>query len=176
MCKKFTPDELNQMDHTAKNDVIFQMQDRLANQQRFGRQTEKLDDIAGQLSFFNEAEANYDETAPEPVMEEVIESAKKRSRKSKKKGQREEDLKDFPQEEISHDIPEQELNEAFGSGNWKSGSNRPDGLRRNMSSKCMSERMGRIRMNSSVEIIRQLYLKAALRPLLLKPRSSTLNM
>lgn len=83
-------------------------------------QTEKLDDIAGQLSFFNEAEANYDETAPEPVMEEVIESAKKRSRKSKKKGQREEDLKDFPQEEISHDIPEQELNEAFGSGNWKS--------------------------------------------------------
>ena len=24
MCKKFTPDELNQMDHTAKNDVIFQ--------------------------------------------------------------------------------------------------------------------------------------------------------
>lgn len=136
MCKKFTPDELNQMDHTAKNDVIFQMQDRLdkleqnyetlieqvrlANQQRFGRQTEKLDDIAGQLSFFNEAEANYDETAPEPVMEEVIESTKKRSRKSKKKGQREEDLKDFPQEEISHDIPEQELNEAFGSGNWKS--------------------------------------------------------
>ena len=135
MCKKFTPDELNQMDHTAKNDVIFQMQDRLdkleqnyetlieqvrlANQQRFGRQTEKLDDIAGQLSCFNEAEANYDETAPEPVMEEVIESAKKRSRKSKKKGQREEDLKDFPQEEISHDIPEQELNEAFGSGNWK---------------------------------------------------------
>lgn len=53
-------------------------------------------------------------------MEEVIESTKKGSRKSKKKGQREEDLKDFPQEEISHDIPEQELNEAFGSGNWKS--------------------------------------------------------
>ncbi len=93
---------------------------RLANQQRFGRQTEKLDDIAGQLSFFNEAEANYDETAPEPVMEEVIESAEKRPVNLRKKGQREEDLKDFPQEEISHDIPEQELNEAFGSGNWKS--------------------------------------------------------
>ena len=142
------------MEHAAKNDVIFQMQDRLdkleqnyetlieqvrlANQQRFGRQTEKLDDIAGQLSFFYEAEANYDETAPEPVMEEVIESAKKRSRKSKKKGQREEDLKDFPQEEISHDIPEQELNELLVRGTGKacrmrssgnSGSNRPDGLR-----------------------------------------------
>lgn len=67
MYKKFTPDELNKMDHETKNDVIYQMQDRLdrleqnyenlveqvrlANQQRFGRQTEKLDDIAGQLSF-----------------------------------------------------------------------------------------------------------------------------
>ena len=77
MCKKFTPDELNKMDHKTKDDVIYQMQDRLdrlehnyenlveqirlANQQRFGRHTEKLDDIAGQLSFFNEAEANYDE-------------------------------------------------------------------------------------------------------------------
>ena len=62
MCKKFTPDELNKMDHKTKNDVIYHMQDRLdrleqnyenlveqvrlANQQRFGRQTEKLDDIA----------------------------------------------------------------------------------------------------------------------------------
>lgn len=63
MCRKFTPDELNTMDHETKNDVICQMQDRfdklehdyenfmeqirLANQQRFGRQTEKLEDIAG---------------------------------------------------------------------------------------------------------------------------------
>ena len=139
MCKKFTPDELNKMDHKTKNDVIYQMQDRLdrleqnyenlmeqihlANQQRFGRQTEKLDDIAGQLSFFNEAEANCDEKVPEPTVEDVIDSARKVPKKPKKKGQREEDLKDFPQEEISHDIPEQELNEAFGEGNWK---NMPD--------------------------------------------------
>lgn len=56
MCQKFTADELNTMDHQAKNDVICQMQDRLdklehdyenlmeqvrlANQQRFGRHTE----------------------------------------------------------------------------------------------------------------------------------------
>ena len=38
----------------------------------------------------------------------------------RKKGQREEDLRDFPQEVIPHDIPEQELNEAYGEGNWKS--------------------------------------------------------
>ena len=104
MCKKFTPDELNKMDHKTKDDVIYQMQDRLdrleqnyenlieqvrlANQQRFGRQTEKLDDIAGQLSFFNEAEANYDEAAKEPTVEEVIDSSRKMPRKPKKsKGQ-----------------------------------------------------------------------------------------
>lgn len=54
--QKFTPDELNKMDHKTKDDVIYQMQDRLdrlehnyenlveqirlANQQRFGRHTE----------------------------------------------------------------------------------------------------------------------------------------
>ncbi len=135
MCKKFTPDELNKMDHKTKDGVIYQMQDRLdqleqnyenlmeqvrlANQQRFGRHTEKLEDISGQLSFFNEAEANCDETIPEPTVKEVIASAGKAPRKPKKKGQREEDLRDFPQEEIPHDIPEQELNEAFGEGNWK---------------------------------------------------------
>ena len=53
-------------------------------------------------------------------MEEVIDSSRKVPRKPKKKGQREEDLKDFPQEVILHDIPEQELNEAFGEENWKS--------------------------------------------------------
>lgn len=115
MCKKFTPDELNKMDHKTKNDVIYQMQDRLdcleqnyenlmeqvrlANQQRFGRQTEKLDDIAGQFSFFNEAEANCNEKVPEPTVEEVIDPARKVPKKPKKKGQREEDLRDFPQEE-----------------------------------------------------------------------------
>lgn len=58
MCQKFTPDELNSMDHDAKNEVIYSMQERLdklehdyetlieqirlADQQRFGRHTEKL--------------------------------------------------------------------------------------------------------------------------------------
>ena len=136
MCRKFTPDELNRMDHESKNDVIYQMQERLdrlehdyenlmeqirlANQQRFGRNTEKLDEIAGQLSFFNEAEADCNENVPEPTIEETIACAMKPPRKRKKKGQREEDLKDFPQEEISHDVPVEELNEAFGRGNWKS--------------------------------------------------------
>ena len=75
------------MDHDAKNDIIYHMQERLdrlehdyenlieqirlANQQRFGRHTEKLDGIAGQLSFFNEAEACCDAQSPEPSIDEV---------------------------------------------------------------------------------------------------------
>ena len=133
MCQKFTADELNTMDHAAKNDVIYQMQDRLdklehdyenlmeqirlSNQQRFGRHTEKLDEIAGQLTLFNEAEACYDEQYTEPAIDEVVDIALKPARKPKKKGQREEDLKDFPQEEIPHDVSAEKLDALFGEGN-----------------------------------------------------------
>ena len=136
MCQKFTREQLNSMDHAAKDDIICQMRERLdklehdyenlmeqirlADQQRFGRHTEKLEEIAGQLSFFNEAEANCNENAQEPTMEETIASIKKPPRKPRKKGQREEDLKDLPQEEIAHDVPAGQLDEAFGEGNWKS--------------------------------------------------------
>ena len=140
MCQKFTEDELNIMDHETKNEVIYQMQDRLdrlehdyenlmeqirlANQQRFGRHTEKLDEIAGQLSFFNEAEACFDEHSPEPVIDDVVNAVLKSACRAKKKGQREENLKDFPQEEIPHDVPAEKLKALFGEGNYKS---MPDG-------------------------------------------------
>jgi len=136
MCKKFTPDELNMMDTRTKDDIIYQMQDRLdkleqdyeklmeqvrlANQQRFGRQSEKLEAITGQMVFFNEAEACCDESVPEPTIEEAIIKAEKKTRKRKQKGQREEDLKDFPQEEIPHDVTEEKLLDTFGKGNWRS--------------------------------------------------------
>ena len=136
MCKKFTPDELNTMDTGSKDDIIYRMQDRLdkleqdyenlmeqvrlADQQRFGRQSEKLEAIAGQISFFNEAEACCDESMPEPTMEETIMEAEKKPHKSKQKGQRKQDLKDFPQEEIPHDVTEEKLLGTFGKGNWRS--------------------------------------------------------
>ena len=136
MCQKFTPDELNIMDHETKNEVIYQMQNRLdkletdyenlmeqiclAGQQRFGRHTEKLEDIAGQLSFFNEAEANCDETALEPTIEEVVDGMLQKPRRPKKKGQREEDLRDFPQEEVPHDVSQKQLTDTYGEGNYKS--------------------------------------------------------
>lgn len=136
MCQKYTAAELNTMNHDTKNEVIYQMQDRLdkleqnyerlleqirlANQEKFGRHTEKLSEIAGQLSFFNEAEACYDENTSEPSIEEVVDDASKKPRKPKKKGQREEDLKDFPQEVIPHDVSEKQLIDTFGEGNYKS--------------------------------------------------------
>jgi len=136
MCKKFTPEELNILGAKAKDDIIYQMQDRLdkleqdyenlieqvhlANQQRFGRHTEKLEAITGQICFFNEIEACYDIGTPEPTIEETIIEAKKKPRKSKKKGQREEDLKNFPQEEFPHDVPDEKLLDTFGEGNWRS--------------------------------------------------------
>lgn len=125
-----------EMDHEAKNDVICQMQDRLdklerdyenlieqvrlADQQRFGCHTEKLDEIAGQLSFFNEVEEYCDESRPEATIDETVAAAMKPPRRPKKKEQRVEDLKDFPQEEVEHVAPREELSRAFGEGNWKS--------------------------------------------------------
>lgn len=29
MCQKYTPEQLNRMNHETKNDLIYQMQDRL---------------------------------------------------------------------------------------------------------------------------------------------------
>ena len=82
MATKYTLEELQKMDPNAKDFIILSFQDqvdklnenmeklieqvRLANQQRFGRHTEKLSEIDGQLSLFNEAEAFYDEDAEEP--------------------------------------------------------------------------------------------------------------
>ena len=136
MCQKYTQEQLNEMNHQNKDEIIYQMQDRLdelehryenlieqirlANQERFGRHTEKLSEIAGQLSFFNEAEAFCNEQVEEPSIDEVVESVTKSSRKSKKKGQREEDLKDLPQETVTHDIAKEQLDTFFGEGNYKS--------------------------------------------------------
>ncbi len=67
MCQKFTADELNTMNHEAKNDVIYQMQDRLdklehdyenlieqirlANRQSYGRKSETLDPLQDSFLF-----------------------------------------------------------------------------------------------------------------------------
>jgi len=103
-----------QLDRLNENYENLIEQIRIANQNRFGRKTECLDVLDGQLSFFDEAEALSDETAPEPEFEEVV-----RRQKPRKKGKREEDLKALPVEEYRHGISEDELDNTFGKGNWR---------------------------------------------------------
>lgn len=133
MSQKHTLTELNNLSHEELVTLVLTMQGqldslkesietlieqvRIANQHRFGRRTETMASIEGQISFFDEAEALYDETIPEPDADEVLLSKKK---KPKVKGQRELDLKDFPEDIIpTHSVSVEKLDAFFGKGNWK---------------------------------------------------------
>lgn len=131
MGTRYTENDLMKMDQKELCVIVLSLQDqihtlnenfenlveqlRIANQQRFGRHSEKLDVIDGQLSLFDEAEAISDPDLPEPDAEEVV----KGYRRKRPKGKREEDLKGFPVELHPHDVSVEELNEFYGAGNWK---------------------------------------------------------
>ena len=115
MTKIYSPEELNSFSRETLVAVILSMQDQLAqlntnmerlieqiasaNNHRYGRSSEKLDVIAGQLELeliFNEAEALTETLyVVEPAEEDVIQVTRR-----KKKGKREADLKDLPVEVI----------------------------------------------------------------------------
>lgn len=105
-----------QLDTLNENIEKFIEQVRLANSYRFGKHNETLNVIAGQLSFFDEADAAYDESVPEPDPEDVL----TQERGKKKKGQRNLDLKEFPEEFIPpYSVSEERLDEFYGKGNWR---------------------------------------------------------
>lgn len=129
---KYTPEQLNNSFNKKQLiDMYCDMQEKyeelsrnleklseqflIAQNQRFGRRTEKLSQIDGQLSLFNEAEVTSDPEAEEPDDEEVVTVIKKK----KKKGQREEDLKDLPREPHSHSLTDEQLDEFYGKGQWR---------------------------------------------------------
>lgn len=133
MSQKHTLDKLNSMSRDELITIILTMQGqldalnenieklieqvRIANQHRFGRSTETLKSMDGQLSFFDEADAIYDENAAEPESDEIIPA---KPRKKKTKGQRDIDLKDFPEEVLPpHAISAEALDAFYGKGNWK---------------------------------------------------------
>lgn len=89
---------------------------RIANQYRFGRHSETMDAINGQLSFFDEAEALSDENVPEPDIDDIIPVT---TRKKKEKGKRDADLDAFEQEPHDHDVTKEALDAFYGEGNWK---------------------------------------------------------
>lgn len=105
----------DQLEMLNKNMEALTEQIRLASTHRFGRKTEKLDQIEGQLSLFNEADALCNSDAPEPSGDEVIISV----RKKRRKGQREEDFKDLPHEPHHHVLTDEQLDAFFGAGCWR---------------------------------------------------------
>lgn len=131
MAQKHTLEELNNCSREELITIVLMMQGqldalndnieklieqvRIANNYRFGRHTESLKSIEGQLSFFDEADAAYDESSREPSAEEVI-----TAKRAKKKGQRNIDLKDFPEEILPpYSVSEEQLDAFYGKGNWR---------------------------------------------------------
>ena len=134
MAKVYTKEELNSFSRETLMAVILSMQDQIsqlntnmerlieqiadANHKRYGRSSEKLETISGQMELeliFNEAEALTETLyVVEPAEEDVIQP---RHRKSK--GKREADLKDLPVEVISHTLSEEKLRDVFGTDGWK---------------------------------------------------------
>lgn len=132
MNNKHTLDELNncsreelitfvllmqgQLDVLNENIEKLIEQVRIANSYRFGKHTETLTSIDGQLSFFDEADAAYDGSAKEPDPEDVLPP----KHSNKKKGQRNINLKGFPEEIIPpYRITEEKLDVFYGEGNWR---------------------------------------------------------
>ena len=104
-----------QLDALNENIEKLIEQVRIANSYRFGRHTETMKSIDGQLSFFDEAEAFYDVSVKEPSAEEVLPV-----RKKKAKGQRELNLKEIPEEIIPpYSVSEESLDDFYGRGNWR---------------------------------------------------------
>ena len=134
MANQYTANELNNMNAKELAFIVLAQQEqinklnenfeklleqlRIMNNHRFGRHSEKMNVIDGQLSLFDvfdEAEVLSDPSVPEPELEEVVQSY----RRKKQKGKREADLKGFPVEPFDHNVPAEELDAFYGVGNWK---------------------------------------------------------
>ena len=94
----------------------------LANRNRFGRSSEKMEDasqisfmeVDGTIVFFNEAEAVCNLDAPEAEQLEVP-----TLHPVKKKGKKEQDMSGLPIERVDHYMTEEELTAEFGKNGWK---------------------------------------------------------
>lgn len=131
MDKQYSSEELNKLDAKTLAQIIMQQQEqirmlnenlekvleqlRIANQNRFGRKSEKLDVIDGQMLLFDEAEV-LSGPSEEPDVEQVVQAYKRK----KQKGKRDADLEGLPEEIIPpYSVSEDELNAFYGVGNWK---------------------------------------------------------
>lgn len=94
---------------------IYTLNEKIAimNARHFGRSTEKLETLPGQMNIFNEAEVAAAEAIAEPAIEQVV------VRRKKKKGQRKEDLSRLPKRIENHELTKEQLKAIFGENGWK---------------------------------------------------------
>lgn len=85
----------------------------IMNARHFGRSTEKLETLPGQMNIFNETEVAAAEAIAEPAIEQVV------VRRKKKKGQRKEDLSRLPKCIENHELTKEQLKAIFGENGWK---------------------------------------------------------
>ena len=85
----------------------------IMNARHFGRSTEKLSTLPGQMNIFNEADAAAAAAIAEPAIEQVI------LRRKKQKGKRKEDLSRLPKRIENHELTKERLKEIFGENGWK---------------------------------------------------------
>lgn len=99
--------QMEQQIHTLNEKIA------IMNARHFGRSTEKLDSLPGQMNIFNETEVAAAEAIAEPAIEQVV------VRRKKKKGQRKEDLSRLPKRIENHELTKEQLKAIFGENGWK---------------------------------------------------------
>lgn len=126
MIAKFSAQQLQDYSKEEMIALVLQMQqenalfaERLAvwEAARFGRKTEKLGEIEGQLDIFNEAEALADEAEPEEPAEDESDCTPKKPKRVA--GFREKALHNLPVHVVTHELSDDELIQIFGEGGWK---------------------------------------------------------
>ena len=99
--------QMEQQIHTLNEKIA------IMNARHFGRSTEKLETLPGQMNIFNETEVAAAEAIAEPAIEQVV------VRRKKKKGQRKEDLSRLPKRIENHELTKEQLKAVFGENGWK---------------------------------------------------------
>ena len=145
MAIKYTEEQLNTIDKSLLVQMFLNQQEQLeilttqvrslnekmqlmmeqlvlSNRNRFGRSSEKLEDVQqisfmevdGNIVFFNEAEAVCNLDAPEP---EDLEA--RPAKQGKQKGKKEHDMSGLKTNRIDHYMTEDQLKAEFGENGWK---------------------------------------------------------
>ena len=99
--------QMEQQIHTLNEKIA------IMNARHFGRSTEKLSALPGQMNIFNEVETAAPEAIAEPAIEQVV------IRRKKQKGKRKDDLSRLPKRIENHELTKEQLKAIFGDNGWK---------------------------------------------------------